>query len=283
MKLIDLHVHSTCSDGTLSPSELALYAKSKGLTAIALTDHDTISGIEECMNKGAQIGITIIPGIEFSADFHGTELHILGYAIDYKNEAFKKYLEMLIAERAVRNQKMLDKLNALGLSLTLEDLAEGYPNETVFTRAHFASALLRKGYISDRNDAFRKYIGAGKPAYVPRHRVSAYECIESIHTAGGIAVLAHPKLYGYSNQEVTQVIKDLKSHGLDGVECLYSTHTQDETQHLIQVCEQHHLIPTGGSDFHGDNKPRLDIGSGYGNLKVPYTILKALLSKADCI
>ncbi len=276
MKLIDLHVHSNCSDGTLSPEEVVLYAKSKGLSAIALTDHDTVMGIDCAIQKGLEIGLTVVPGIEFSADYIGKEVHILGYYINYKQKELLEKLDRLVESRKKRNLLILDKLDALNMPLTFADLGEGWYPGTVLTRAHFAAALLRKGYVATRDEAFAKYIGADKPAYVPREHFTAIECIEMIHQAGGLAVLAHPKLYGYSNSEVTQILKDLKSKGLDGVECVYSTHSKDEVAHLLQVCSNLKLLPTGGSDFHGDNKPNLDIGTGYGNLQISFELLEAL-------
>ena len=206
----------------------------------------------------------------------GKEVHILGYYIDYTQKELLDKLNSLVESRKKRNLKILEKLAALNMPLTFEDLGEGCHPATVLTRAHFAAALLRKGYVQTRDEAFAKYIGAGKPAYVPREHFTAKECIEMIHHAGGLAVLAHPKLYGYSNNEVTQVLKDLKQKGLDGVECLYSTHSKDEVAHLLQVCLNLKLFPTGGSDFHGDNTPNLDIGTGYGELKIPFDLLEAL-------
>lgn len=281
MKLIDLHVHSNNSDGTLSPEEVVLYTKSKGLSAIALTDHDTVSGVEEAVKKGEAIGLTVVPGIEFSADYNGKEVHMLGYFMDYKNPELLEKLNYLVESRTKRNVQILDKLASLGMPLTFEDLGEGYGPDTVLTRAHFAAALLKKGYIKTRDQAFNKYIGAGKPAYVARERFTTTQCIDMIHNAGGLAVLAHPKLYGFSNSEVTQVIKDLASKGLDGVECIYATHTQNETAHLLQVCKNLNLLPTGGSDFHGDNKPNLDLGSGYGHMQVPYELLEDMKNKLN--
>ena len=274
MKLIDLHAHSTASDGTLTPSELALYAKSKGLSAIALTDHDTIDGIEECQQKGLEVGVMVIPGIEFSADFYGKELHILGYYLDPHHPHLKKKLKELIESRQTRNQEMLDQLAALGFPLTYESLYEDCDDSTIITRAHIANAMLKKGYITDRKEAFSNYIGDGKPAYVPKKHFTTKDCIDLIHKAGGLAVLAHPMLYGYDQKDVTNLIRGLNSEGLDGVECLYSTHSKEETNHLLQVCLNLDLFPTGGSDFHGNNKPLLDLGSGYGNLNIPFEILE---------
>ena len=276
MKQIDLHVHSTCSDGTMSPEEVVRYARIKDLSAIALTDHDTVSGIERAILAGHKEGVIVVPGIEFSASFMGKEIHILGYYIDHTQKALTDRLKELVENRKKRNLLILNKLKALNMPLTFEDLGEGYGADTILTRAHFAAALLKKGYVQSRDEAFAKYIGEGKPAFVPREHFTAEECIDMIHHAGGIAVLAHPKLYGYSNHEVTQILKILKQKGLDGVECLYNSHSKDEVAHLLQVCLNLKLFPTGGSDFHGDNKPNLDLGSGYGNLKIPFELLEAM-------
>lgn len=276
MELIDLHVHSTASDGTLTPSEIAVYAKAKGLSAIALTDHDTIDGIDECQVKGLEVGITVIPGIEFSTDFYGKELHILGYYINHHYQPFKEKLENLINARNHRNQEMLHKLTELGMPLTMEDLLADVQPDTVLTRAHFAKAMLKKGYIKDRNEAFTHYIGDGQPAFVPKQSFTAKKCISLIHEAGGLAVLAHPMLYGYDKKDITNVLRGLKNEGLDGVECIYSTHTKNDMVHLLQVCLNLKLFPTGGSDFHGQNKPHLDLGTGYGELSIPFNILEAM-------
>ena len=276
MKLIDLHVHSTASDGTLTPSELVLYAKSKGLSAIALTDHDTLAGIEECQQKGLEVGVLVIPGIEFSADFYGKELHILGYYLDPHHPHLKKKLEELVTARQTRNQEMLDKLSALGFPLTFNDLYEDCDDKTILTRAHVAKAMLKKGYISDRKEAFTLYIGDGKPAYVPKKRFTTKACIDLIHEVGGLAVLAHPMLYGYDSKDITNVLRGLKEEGLDGVECLYSTHNKDDVAHLLQLSLNLNLFPTGGSDFHGANKPNLALGTGYGKLTIPFEILETM-------
>lgn len=276
MKLIDLHVHSTVSDGTLTPSELALYAKSKGLSAIALTDHDTIDGIEECQQKGLEVGVIVVPGIEFSANFYGKELHILGYYLDHHNTHLKKKLEELVVARNARNNEMLDKLTSLGFPLNFNDLYENCADNTILTRAHIAKAMVKKGYVNDLKEAFSRYLGDGKSAYVAKKHLTTKACIDLIHEAGGLAVLAHPMLYGYDQKDITNVIRGLSMEGLDGVECIYSTHSKDEATHLLQICLNLKLFPTGGSDFHGKNKPLLDLGTGYGELTIPFNILEAM-------
>lgn len=276
MNLIDLHVHSTASDGTLSPREIAFYAKDKGLSAISLTDHDTMSGVKECIDAGKEAGIEVIPGIELSASFNGKELHLLGYYMDYTSEALNEQLETLRKNRISRNKEILERLETLNVPLTLSELTFGLSKNTVITRAHIAKALKRKGYIQTMDEAFSKYIGDGKPAYVPKKQLTPEVCIRMIHEAGGFCVLAHPMLYGYHREEVTQLIKVLKTYGLDGVETLYSTHTKEDVVHLLQVCLNLKLFPTGGSDFHGANKPKLDLGCGYGELCIPSDVLKPM-------
>ena len=276
MDLIDLHVHSTISDGTFTPEELVAYAHSKGLRAIALTDHDTVNGVKACVLAGQKLNIEVIPGIEFSGSYANREVHILGYYIDFEHPEFLAKLNSLILARGKRNTVILEKLAKQGFLLTQDDIHAVTPEDAVLTRAHIAMALFNKGYIQERSEAFSRYIGEGCPCYVPKACYTAKECIDLIHQAGGIAVLAHPMLYRYSRSEITQVIGTLKKEGLDGVECLYSTHTQDDTHHLLQVCRNLSLLPTGGSDFHGSNKAGIDLGTGYGKLAIPYDFVEGI-------
>lgn len=279
MKLIDLHVHSTASDGTLSPHDLAFYAQARGLSAIALTDHDTVSGIDECLKAGEAASIKVIPGIEFSADFHGKEVHILGYGIHHQHPQLLHALETLKKNRSYRNLKILEKLQALGFELSLEDFKQGTATYTTITRAHIARTLVQKGYVPNLQTAFSQYLGDGKPAFVPKQALSVQECTTLIHDVGGVAVLAHPMLYGYDYKDLTQILKGLVLEGIDGIECFYSSHSKQDIAFLIDSCKRMQLFPTGGSDFHGENRPLVDLGSGYGNLKVPATLLDALLSQ----
>lgn len=281
MKLIDLHVHSNISDGTLSPDKLALYAKHKGLSAIALTDHDTVAGIEACTQQGRLIDLIVIPGIEFSAEYQNQEIHILGYYIDSHHPILLSQLSALIASRKQRNSLMLEKLNKLGFSIAPQDLISDTSSQTqtVFTRAHFAAALYKKGYVKSRSEAFDKYLGKDKPGYVQRAHFTPRECIDIIHQAGGLAVLAHPYLYSLSDSQLHHLLKQLSSDGLDGLETYYTTHSKEEIANLLSLCITFCLFPSGGSDFHGDNKPGLDIGTGYGNLQIPYDILLTMEKK----
>lgn len=277
MKLIDLHVHSNISDGTLTPAEVATLAKNNGLTAIALTDHDTIDGVQECMAAAQMLDLEVVPGIELSANYHGKEIHILGYYINCDHPTLSGTLTTLIEDRHARNIEMLEKLRQAGCEIALSDLSSNQDGE-VLTRAHFARALMQKGYIGSIEEAFEKYIGAGQIAYVPKHSLEYTECIDLIHNAGGICVLAHPMIYKFTDRSIKDVILDLKQHGLNGVEVIYPKHSAEETQMLTDLCHEQNLCITGGSDFHGMNKPNLSLGSGYGDLQVPYALLETLKS-----
>ncbi len=276
METIDLHVHSTASDGTLSPHELAVHAKENGLSAIALTDHDTISGITECICTGKEIDLLVIPGIELSAQYHHHEIHILGYYIDITSDVLNNHLKFLIQSRIKRNTVMLKNLNNLGLNITYDDLFIDSDDKTVVTRSHFARALTLKGYTKSNKEAFDKYLTPGRPAYVKRMHFSPSECISLIHKAGGIASLAHPTLYAMNHTEMKNMIKELSKLGLDAIESYYATYSESETASFLQLCENLKLIPTGGSDFHGENKPNLKIGVGYGHTVVSASLLEAI-------
>jgi predicted metal-dependent phosphoesterase TrpH len=275
MKCIDLHVHSSSSDGTLSPRELVLYAKEKNLAAFALTDHDVVDGIEEALAEGQKQGIEIVPGIELAAQYQDREIHILGFFIDYKDPYFLERLQWIQKERKRRNQKMLEKLNDLGFDITLEEL-KSVAGKDLISRAHFGKLLQEKGYAASITDAFQLYLSPGKAAYVQREVYSPKECIHFIHEAKGLAVLAHPTLYDLSDEEIKDLIKILKAEGLDGIEAIYSLYTNEEEAKLRSWAHHYNLFITGGSDFHGKNKRQIDLGTGRGNLKIPYELLEEM-------
>ncbi|MGL4736246.1 MAG: PHP domain-containing protein [Cellulosilyticaceae bacterium] len=283
MQLIDLHVHSTTSDGTLTPRELAFYAKAKGLSAIALTDHDTTSGVMTCIDAGKLVDLTVIPGIELTAHYGSKEIHVLGYYINPNHPQLLGRLEALVRERDRRNDLVLEKLQDLGLDITMADLRSQGDADSILTRAHFGRALLAKGYVASMDEAFSKYLSSGRPAYVPKQSMAYEECIALIHEAGGIAVIAHPLLYGFSTEELDVFLKDLMHAGLDGLEAIYAKYSSEESVMLLNFCLKYNLVPTGGSDFHGINKPNLEIGSGYGSLAITYDILEGLYLKQKAV
>ncbi len=270
-KYIDMHVHSTASDGTYSPSEVAQLAIDAGLAAFALTDHDSVSGINEVMEK--DFPLEIIPGIELSAGFGNGDIHILGYYINPDSEKLLKATQFMVDERVWRNEKMAANLREAGIDITVDALYDG-DYDKVLTRGNFANYLLAHHYVKDKSEAFKKYLGEHTPYYVLRQYLSPEECIELILDAGGYPVLAHPFLYGLSLPELEELIVRLKNAGLYGIEALYSTYTNEEENLALSLAHRYDLATTGGSDFHGKNKPDIAIGTGHGNLRVPYELLE---------
>ena len=276
--IVDLHVHSTASDGTYTPEEVAKLAKTIGLSAIALTDHDTIDGLDAFQKTGNTLGIETITGIEFAAlweKHHRPEIHIVGLGFDPDHPALLERMKDIQTSRDVRNQKMCEKLSSIGLHITLDEVAANAGGE-IITRAHFANVLLKKGYIAKKEDAFSRYISTGLPGYVEREFLSPELCIRTINEAGGAAVLAHPTLYGLNMAQLEELCEELIPYGLDGIECQYSTYSSAETKTITALAEKMKLLPSGGSDFHGKNKPNIHLGSGKSNLAIPYIFWEEL-------
>lgn len=272
---IDLHTHSTASDGTYTPSDLIHYAKTKGLRAVALTDHDCIDGIDEAVHVGWEIGLEVIPGLEISADFSDGSMHLLGYFVDRSNPAFLTRLSALQQARKERNPKIVAKLRDQGMDLSYEEV-EAVSGGGQVGRPHIARLLMEKGYVPTMADAFDRYLKKGAPAYVPRARFSPEESIELIHAAQGLAVLAHPSTLKVSPDRLDRVMERLCAGGLDGLEVYYSTYSDEESRTYAELAARWELIPTGGSDFHGAHKPHIDLGIGRGDLRIPYTVLERL-------
>lgn len=271
--MIDLHTHSTFSDGSCTPEELLLLAEQGGLRALALTDHDTTAGLERFVQAGENSPVEAISGIELSAEFGRQVLHILGYFFDPENPVLNQRLKQIQDGRVARNEVMLKKLQALGYELTEEDILkeadEGFPG-----RPHFASALIRKGYFKDARKIYRQLLGKNKAAYVNRVRLSPEECVELIRSAGGVAVIAHPGQIGITNTRLRKLIRELP--GLGGLEVLHSSHKQHQVQAFERICFEFGLAASGGSDFHGRFTPDLSLGAGFGDLVVPDALLKEL-------
>lgn len=301
---IDLHVHSNCSDGTLSPKELVDYAIQKGVKAFALTDHDTVSGLEEAisyaeylkndlssqndMQKQTAAGFNpaaycipeVIPGIEFSTEYQERDIHILGLYIDYKKEAFTEKLQTFVDSRILRNRKMCALLREGGIDISYEQLLAEFP-DAVITRAHYARFLLNHGYIKSITEAFERYVGDRCPYFVPREKVTPQEAVRLILEADGIPVLAHPILYRMSDSRLDELTASLKQAGLMGIEAIYSTYTLGEERQMKSLAGKYGLLITGGSDFHGANKPKIDLGTGTGRLCVPEEVLEQLRRRAQ--
>jgi predicted metal-dependent phosphoesterase TrpH len=275
---IDLHLHTTASDGVMTPSEIVNYAKNKGLQAIAITDHDTIEGLKEGLLEGERVGLEVIPGIEISAEHSPGSMHLLGFFIDIQHPALKERLEYLQRARAERNPRMAEKLNKLGIDITFDEVLKASGGGQV-GRPHFAQVLIEKGYVRSFQEAFDRFLKKGAPAYVEKMRFSPEESIHFINEANGVAVLAHPntlQLNGYS--ELENLILRLVKKGLRGIEAYYPEHSALEVAQYKTLAERHGLLVTGGTDYHGIEKNGLDIGVGRGEMRLPYSIVENLKS-----
>jgi predicted metal-dependent phosphoesterase TrpH len=276
MGYVDLHLHTTASDGVLSPSEIVRYAKAKGLQAIAITDHDTVEGLSEGLLEGAKIGFEVIPGVEVSATHSPGSMHLLGFFFDHHHPLINERLGYLQKARAERNPKIVERLNQLGIKINYEEVLKTSGGGQV-GRPHFAQILLEKGYVSSFQEAFDRFLKIGAPAYVDKCRFTAKEAIHFIIEAQGIAVLAHPKtlnLKGYL--ELEKLLLQLIDQGLKGIEVYYPEHSALEMAQYKTLAEKYGLLMTGGTDYHGIDKNGLDIGTGRGDMKLPYSIVERL-------
>ena len=280
MNIVDLHVHSNKSDGSLTPTELVNYALEKGLSAFALTDHDTTDGIEEALKAAEGKPIEVIPGIEFSSEYEGKDIHIVGLYIDYQSDFFKRRLKAFVNGRIIRNKEMCKRLTAHGMPVTYEELLAEFP-DCVITRSHYAEYLLNHGYTKSRKEAFDRYIGDNCPCFVPRKKITPMRAVEIILKAGGVPILAHPLLYGMSNARLDKLVSTLKDMGLVGLEAVYCTYSPSEERQMRTLAAKYDLCISGGSDFHGNAKPGLDLATGYGKLFIPEEILIKLKEKHE--
>ena len=279
-RLIDLHTHSTASDGSASPSALLVMAKTMGLSALALTDHDTVAGIAEAATAAHRHGISFVPGVEISAEHDPGTMHILGLFINAECDTLTHVLRKYQQGRAERNSAMVAKLNQLGIQVTMAEWQKR-ASGTV-GRPHLAGLLIEKGYVQGKQEAFAKYLAKGAAAYIDRLRLAPRAAIDAIHAAGGLAVLAHPVQLKYENHaQCERIVRGLSELGLDGIEAYHSDHNAQETRYFLDLARKHSLLPSGGSDFHGNVKPTIALGSGAGrNCRVPYEVFERLRDAA---
>ncbi|MDE6892862.1 MAG: Cof-type HAD-IIB family hydrolase [Lachnospiraceae bacterium] len=285
MNTIDLHVHSNKSDGSFTPAELVSYAVEKGLSAFALTDHDTTDGIDEALAaaKAAALAghpVEVIPGIEFSTEYEGQDIHIVGLYIDYNSDFFKRRLTGFVEGRITRNREMCRLLTQHGIPVTYEALTSEFPG-CVITRAHYAKFMLNHGYTKSLKEAFDRYIGDHGPCFVPRKKITPMRAVEIILKAGGFPVLAHPVLYRFGKARLENLVALLTDMGLQGLECVYSTHSASDEREMRSLAKKYHLCVSGGSDFHGSAKPGLDLGTGYGKLFIPEELLEKIKERHE--
>jgi len=274
--MIDLHCHSVFSDGSNTPEELVALAEQGGLSALALTDHDTTDGLERFLAAGKNSPVTTLAGIELSAEFGEKSLHILGYGFDPQNPALQEALTWVREGRAERNFQILEKLNALGYELSYGDIRK-HSADDLIGRPHIAAALIEKGHFSNRNNVFRQLLGKNGAAYIDRRRLTPARCMEVIRGAGGIPVIAHPGKMRLTRNKLCRFIQKLKEQGLGGLEVWHSSHEEHQIKAFERICNDFGLIATGGSDFHGALTPWLRLGTGGGNLHISDEVLEKLL------
>ena len=280
MARLDLHLHTTHSDGSLPPAEVLALAHKAGVTALAITDHDITTGLPEALEAGARLGIEIIPGVEISSRFGESELHILGYFLDWQDPTLNTRLAGLRASRHRRNPQIVERLRALGCDLTYDEVRELAGTESV-GRPHIAQVLMRKGYVKSAKEAFDRFLAQGKPAYVPRDLPEPVEAMGWIRAAKGVPVLAHPLWAKQGGEGLFKLCEKLKTEGLGGMEVHYSTHNPKQTAELLDIATRLNLLVTGGSDFHGMTKPDIEVGVGKGGLTVPVKLLDPLKKAAS--
>ena len=279
MSRIDLHLHTTHSDGSLSPTEVLQLAHKAHVTALAITDHDIVTGIPEAMAAGTELGVEIIPGVEISSSLGNNELHILGYCINWQDSELNQRLAALRESRHRRNPQIIERLRSLGLDVTYEEVRTLARTDSV-GRPHIARLLMDKKYVSSAKDAFDRYLAEGRPAYVARELPQPADAIAWIKAAGGVAVLAHPTWAKVAGEGLNTLLTTLKNEGLGGIEVHYSTHTKKQTTEYLDLAKRLNMLVTGGSDFHGVTKPDIEVGAGRGDLKVSEKLLDPLKKAA---
>ena len=273
---VDLHIHTTASDGTVPPREAVELARTLDLAAIAVTDHDTVAGVGPALEAGAELGLEVIPGIEISADYGSGGVLILGLFIDPDSSALRPALEWALAERDRRNREIVDAMAADGIPISLDELRRSAPDATL-GRPHMAQWLLDHGYTASVREGFDRYLGNGQRYYRPRRRIPLPDAVRCIRSAGGVAVIAHPYQYGFEDPAWEAFIRDAARAGCRALEAYYSGYSPDQTAALRGAAARYGLALSGGSDFHGARKPDIHMGSGVnGELAVPAGVLEGL-------
>ena len=276
MEYIDLHTHSNCSDGSMTPSELVRHAAEKGLKAIALSDHDTVAGIDEAIEAGKQYGVEIVPAIEFSVQSE-TETHILGFYIDHKCDLIKEALECINKVRWQRTVNTCENLQKLGFDVSMEEALKIAPSGLIGI-AHFARILMEKGYTASVKEGFEKYLANGRPAYDGTQYLTASDAVKLIDSLGGVSFVAHPHLIRLDDATLREFLKSLKDLGLCGIEGYYNEYTPEMEAYFQNLAKELGLEISGGTDFHAKMKPHIEIGIGQGNMHVPYSVLENIKS-----
>jgi predicted metal-dependent phosphoesterase TrpH len=275
MSQIDLHTHTTASDGTLDPADLVRKAASDGLKAVAITDHDTVGGLSQALRAGEETGVEVIPGCELSIDFKSGQMHILGLFLPDPPQGLQATLDDLQDRRNNRNDRILGMLKNAGVDVELEEIQE-LAGEASIGRPHIARVLVQKGVVENIDQAFKQYIGPGGAAYVPKDKIDPETGIRLLKQEGATVILAHPYSLETDTEELRELLGRLKEQGLEGMEAYYSEHTPEQTQTYLQLCDEFDLLVSGGSDFHGSVKEDVGLGTGKGNLDLPYDLVRRM-------
>lgn len=275
-RFIDLHIHTTASDGTVAPAQVVAMARDLGLAAIAVTDHDTVAGVPEALAAGQALGVEVIPGVELNADYQGRDVHIVGLFLDTAAAGLTEATAWARDRRRERNEKIVAAMRADGLPISMEALEAEAPG-AVLGRPHIAGWLVKQGLAADVPDAFRRWLNRGCPYYLPRERMSLTRAAEAIRSAGGVAVIAHPFQYGFEDTALDAFVRTAAQAGCQAMEVWYSGYGPDRQSVLLTLADRYGLAPSGGSDFHGERKPAVHMGTGIdGALRVPAGALDRL-------
>jgi hypothetical protein len=275
MSAIDLHTHSTASDGTLTPAELVAEARRSGLEALALTDHDTTNGLEEALAAGRDLGLEVIPGCELSVDYPKGQMHIVGLWLPVNPRLLTEKLVYLRERRHSRNERIIAALQKAGIAIDYREVRD-LAGEASIGRPHIARLLMDKGAVRDIQQAFDEYIGPGGRAYVPKDKLTPEVAIDLLSQEGATVILAHPFSLQISESELRRELSRLKEFGLEGMEAHYPEHTPGQTTLFLQLCREFDLLVSGGSDFHGSVKPDIRLGTGRSNLDLPYALVQTM-------
>lgn len=275
MAEIDLHTHSTASDGTLRPAELVAAALAAGLKAIALTDHDTVEGLSEACAAGRELGLEVIGGCELSVESEHGSMHILGLWIPQQSVRLQSTLDHLTVLRRQRNETIIGNLNRHGVTVTYDEL-EGVAGGGSIGRPHIARLLVDKGAATNLQDAFANWLRPGTKGYAPKEKLSPREAIDLLKGENATVILAHPCTLRPQATDLENVVRELRDWGLDGLEVFYSMHSQAQTNAYADLCRKLDLLPSAGSDFHGDNKPGIALGRGKGGLRPSYDLVRRM-------
>lgn len=265
---VDLHLHSTFSDGSTTPTEIVKRAATIGLTGIALTDHDTLEGIQEATTAASRYGMRLISGTELSVEWKNQSMHMLVYFLQPGPGPLQDRMKDLRKSRATRNLEIVEKLNDQRIQITMDEV-EAESGAGVVGRPHFAGVLIEKGYVENVQEAFDRYLASGRPAYAPRVRLPAAEAISLATQSGAVCSIAHPHTLNLRADEFSTGFRELTRSGLGGIEAYYGEYTPAMRDRIAEICSELGIVATGGSDYHGKYKPQLSIGTGKGDLHVP--------------